>query len=292
MRKSWRFIVGQDDAGLRLDVMIPAHTGLSRRDAREALKLGGIQVNRRRVRVAGRTPPPGSEIRVAVDDSLGEPPDFSPVVLFEDDWLLALYKPPGITTQGTLVSDRHDFFALARRHFSEGRLYLVHRLDRGTSGAMLMAKTQEAAGELGNAFRGHGVKKTYLAALGSPLEPCTLDLPIGRVPNYSPARYGCTGDLADLRPAATALYRLDEAAAAVAAGAGPADANWMLAEPLTGRTHQIRVHLAHLGSPVVGDIFYGGPPSDRMWLHAWKLELEHPMTGEALAIQADSLGGA
>jgi 23S rRNA pseudouridine1911/1915/1917 synthase len=284
-RKSWRFTVEPTEAGQRLDVIIPARTGLSRRSVREVLKIGGVQVNHRRVRVAGRTPPPGAEIRIAIDESLGEVPDFEPEILYEDDWLLALYKPPGLPTQGTEASDRHDFMAAARRHFPEQVLYLVHRLDAGTSGAILLAKTPKAAGEIGKMFREHSVKKTYLAAVQAPLAPCTAEAPIGRVPNSRPARFACTGRLTDLKPAATAFYPLDLAAHPMEDG--PRNANWTVAEPLTGRTHQIRVHLTHLGSPVLGDTFYGGPPSDRLWLHAWKLELAHPMSGNALLVQAD-----
>jgi len=284
VRRSWRFTVEPSEAGLRLDAIIPARTGLGRRSVREALKIGGVQVDRRRVRVAGRTPPPGAEIRIAVDESLGDPPDFVPETLFEDDWLLVLNKPPGIPAQGTEASDRHDFMAVARRRFPGG-LFLVHRLDTGTSGTILLAKTSRAAGEMGKLFKEHGVKKTYLAAAEAPAGPCTLEMPIGRVPNSSPARFGCTGDLTDVRPAATAFYPLDPAARPT--GVGPPNAVWTVAEPLTGRTHQIRVHLAHLGSPVYGDTFYGGPPSGRLWLHAWKLELRHPITGGALLVQAE-----
>jgi len=285
MRKSWRFTVEPSEAGERLDVIIPAKTGLSRRAVREALKIGGVQVNQRRVRVAGRTPQPGSEIRIAIDESLGDVPNFSLDVLFEDDWLLVLNKPPNIPTQGTEASDRHDFMAVARRHFQGQVLYLVHRLDTGTSGAILLAKTPKAAAEMGKMFKEHSVKKTYLAAAETQAGPCRLEMPIGRVPNSRPARFACTGDLIDVRPAATAFGPLDPAM--LPAVTSPPNAKWTVAEPLTGRTHQIRVHLAHLGCPVLGDTFYGGPPSDRLWLHAWKLELRHPITGEAIAVQAN-----
>jgi 23S rRNA pseudouridine1911/1915/1917 synthase len=150
---------------------------------------------------------------------------------------------------------------------------------------MLLAKTAKAAGEMGRLFREQSVKKTYLAATKAPVGPCRLEAPIGRVPNTSPARYGCAGDLIGPKPAATAFRPLDPAAGPVEIG--PPGANWTVAEPLTGRTHQVRVHLAHLGAPVYGDTFYGGPPSDRLWLHAWKLELGHPMGGAAILIQAD-----
>jgi RluA family pseudouridine synthase len=280
-RQSWRFIAEHSDAGLRLDQIVPAKTNLSRRKVREILKLGGVQVNGRRVRVAGRVPPAGAEIRVALDESLGQAPCFEPKILYEDDWILALNKPSGIPTQGTLASDRHDFFAVARGYFAEQKLFLVHRLDTGTSGILLLAKTSEMAAKIGKLFQERGVKKTYLAATAEHMEACSLDMPIGRVPGARPARYGCTGSLVDVKPAATRFYSFDSTAVNLPA------CNWVVAEPLTGRTHQIRVHLAHLGNPVIGDVLYGGPPSGRLWLHAWKLELLHPETKEIIEIKAD-----
>jgi RluA family pseudouridine synthase len=280
-RQTWRFTVESSEAGLRLDQIVSDRTHLSRRKAREILKLGGVQVNRRRVRVAGRVPPVGAEIWVALDESLGDEPNFEPEILFEDEWILAVNKPTGIPTQGTQASDRHDFFAVARRHFVGQELHLTHRLDTGTSGVLLLAKSAAAAAEIGNMFREREIKKTYFAAIPGLLEPCTLDLPIGRVPNTRPTRFGCTGNLIDAKPAATLFYPADLAEIDLPA------ANWIAAEPLTGRTHQVRVHLAHLGNPVIGDTLYGGQPSNRLWLHAWKLELPHPKSKEALVICAD-----
>jgi len=281
----WRFIVDQSEAGQRLDQIIPARTGVSRRKAREILMLGGVQVNGRRVRVAGRIPRLGAEIRVSLDESLGEEPDFAPQILFEDDWILALYKPSGIPTQGTRASDRHDFFALARRHFVNQKLYLVHRLDTGASGVILFAKSSRLAGDLGRLFHDRQVKKVYLAAIPGQMETCAIETPIGRIPNTSPARFGCAGNLIDAKLAATNFYPVDLSIDSVKTNLPCA--TWVGAEPLTGRTHQIRVHLAHLGNPILGDALYGGLPSSRLWLHSWKLELPHPVTGEVVGIQAE-----
>jgi 23S rRNA pseudouridine1911/1915/1917 synthase len=284
MLQSWLFSVEASEAGQRLDQIVSARTGMSRRMAREVIKLGGVQVNSRRVKVAGRTPSIGAKIRVGLDESLGEVPSFAPEVLFEDGWILALNKPSGIPTQGTQASDRHDFLAVARRHFANQELYLVHRLDTGTSGVLLLAKTSRMAAEMGKLLRERAVKKTYLASIQEYLEPCTLEMPIGRVPNSCPARYGCSGDLVESKPAATVFYPVEPPS--VPAEIGLPASNWIAAEPLTGRTHQIRVHLAHLGRPVLGDTLYGGPPSSRMWLHAWKLELPHPAKRDRIEIQA------
>ena len=294
-RHSWHFAVEPGEAGQRLDTIVSNRTGLSRRKAREVLKLGGVQVNGKRVHVAGRPQHPDADIRVTVDDSLGEEPNFVPVPLYEDEWLLALNKPPGLPAQGTLASDKHDFMAVAKKHYPNCELFLTHRLDTGTSGVMLLAKGSRLAGEVGKLFASHQVKKTYLAAVLGQLEPCRLDQPIGRIPGSSPARYGCTGNLVGPKDAVTAFSKAGPEAIAVGLSLGfefgieaaPEGANWVLAEPITGRTHQIRAHLAHLGCPVIGDVLYGGPPSSRMWLHAWKLELPHPVTKEIISIQAN-----
>ncbi len=113
--KSWKFIVDPAEGGMRLDQIVAIRTGLSRRKAREVLKLGGVQVHRKRVKVAGRMVPAGAEVVVAVDDALGAPPDVPIRVLFEDDFLLVVDKPAGMASQGTQASDLHDLTALLQR---------------------------------------------------------------------------------------------------------------------------------------------------------------------------------
>jgi RluA family pseudouridine synthase len=286
-KQSWRFSVETPDANQRLDQLISARTQLSRRRVREILKLGGVQVNQRRVRVAGRIIHPGAEIRVAIDESLGEIPNFKPEILFEDEWILALNKPSGIPAMATQASDKHDFFAVACRSFVDTELFLTHRLDSGTSGVMLFAKSAKLAGDIGKLFQKHEIKKTYLAAIPEYLGPCTLEIPIGRVPNAHPARFGCSGKLIDPKAAVTGFYPICSTEITMPMVNSQADTIWNIAEPLTGRTHQIRVHLAHLGKPVIGDVLYGGLPSGRLWLHAWKLEVPHPAKKERLIIQAN-----
>jgi len=274
----WKFHVEPTEETLRLDQLISVRTGLSRRKARAVLQMGGVQVARKRVRVAGRTLAAGSEVLVAHDDSLGIPPDFQVPVLFEDDWLLVVDKPAGMASQGTQASDQHDLTALLQRQRPNQVLALQHRLDQGTSGILVIAK--QASAHLGSQFQARTIGKTYLARVARPLDPVVVDLPIGRLRGSQPARYGCTGDLEDPRPARTEFRPAGPEASAFVPGC------WVVAEPRTGRTHQIRVHLAHLGDPVLGDVFYQGEASDQLWLHAWKLELEHPVTGVRLALTA------
>ena len=275
----WKFNVEPAEESLRLDQLISLRTGLSRRKARAVLQMGGVQVARKRVRVASRTLAAGSEVLVAHDDALGMPADVQVPVLFEDDWLLVVDKPAGMASQGTQASDRHDLTALLQRQRPGQVLALQHRLDQGTSGILVIAK--HAAAHLGSQFQARTLTKTYLARVSRPLEPVAVELPIGRIRGSQPARYGCTGDLEDPRPARTEFRP-----AVPGETEGLLPGIWVVAEPHTGRTHQIRVHLAHLGNPVLGDTYYQGGPSDQLWLHAWKLELEHPVTGARLALTA------
>ena len=279
--RKWNFTVGTEEAGLRLDQLIAQRTGISRRQAREALRLGGVQAANQRLKVAGRTLAPGTLIRVALDDELGEPPRMGIPIIYEDPWLLAVNKPAGLPTQGTWASDRHDLLALLRSQRPDLQLFLHHRLDQGTSGVILFSIAKDANAGLTRAFEGREAEKLYLARLSAPLEPCVLDQSIGRLRLGAPGRFGCAGDLIEPRPASTS-FRL----AAPEETAGLVPGHWVLARPHTGRTHQIRVHLAHLGRPILGDALYGGEPAEGLWLHAWKLRLPHPVTRAPLELVA------
>ncbi len=279
--RKWTFTMAAEDAELRLDQIIAKRTELSRRSAREALKLGGVQVDRKRVKVAGKLVKPGTEIRVAFDPDLPPVPTITIPVVFEDTWLLAVDKPAGIATQGTWATDRHDLLALLKTQRPDLKLFLHHRLDQGTSGLLVLAKEAKANKGLASAFAGRDLEKLYLVRISAPLEACTVEAPIGRLRGADPGRFGCTGDLIDPRSA-----RTDFRPATAEETAGLVPGHWIVARIHTGRTHQIRVHLVHLGHAVLGDALYGGAPSDRLWLHAWRLGLKHPVTGEALNLEA------
>jgi len=199
--QSWKFTVDPAEEGMRLDQLISARTGLSRRKAREVLALGGVQAHHKRIKVAGKLLKPGTEVAVALDDSLGLPPDLEVPVLFEDEFLLVVDKPAGLASQGTQASDRHDLTALLERQRPGQFLALQHRLDQGTSGLLVIAKDPGA--HLGTQFQARTIEKTYLARVSRHLEPVTVDLAIGRLRNAKPARFGCTGDLMDPRPSVT-----------------------------------------------------------------------------------------
>jgi 23S rRNA pseudouridine1911/1915/1917 synthase len=225
-----------------------------------------------------------------------EPPLPQPItldVVYEDADLLVIAKPAGMVVhpaaghqQGTLVN------ALLARYPSlsvgdEGRPGIVHRLDRDTSGLMLVARTQPALEHLREQFRTRRVKKTYLALVhGTPPAPeGVIEAPIARDPRARKRMGVLTGG----RPARTGYRLITEM-----------DGHSLLAvSPETGRTHQIRVHLAWLGVPVVGDRVYGRRrervESPRQFLHAWRLSFDHPSGTGRINLESplpDDLRGA
>lgn len=207
-------------------------------------------------------------------------------VLFRDQALLAVQKPPGrIVIPGRGAPEPTLLDEAQAEH---GKLWVVHRLDRGTSGVLLFARTAAAHRGVNLAFDGQEVHKRYLALVRGPLpEALRVDAPLapGRKGRMRVAPPGDTR----ARPAATRLRVLERFARAEVSAL-------VQAEPETGRTHQIRVHLAHAGAPLAVDPDYGPRPPlrdaggavllERTPLHAATLSLRHPDTGAGLAIEA------
>ncbi len=276
-------VVPQVDKGERIDRFIAARGGISRGLARRTLDAGGVFLDGHRCKVAGRTLHPGQQVVVNLEEggrAAAGPSALDPSrVLHADADLVFIDKPAGVPAQPTLTSDRGALPELVGALLG-APVTLVHRLDRETSGVTVLARTSRAAAVLAEAFRTGGPEKTYLALTARPPEPRegTIALALGK----DPARPGLrrvdpTGD-----PAVTRYGTLR---------AGPAAA-LVEARPETGRTHQIRVHLAAVGAPLLGDARYGGPrrvgevPVPRVMLHAARLALRHPISGEALAVEA------
>ena len=261
-----RFEVPAEDAGLRLDQVVPRHVaGLSRRKARAVIDLGGVFVDRTRVKVAGRPVRAGQLIEVHVGGAIerSEPPP-APELVFVDDHIIVADKPAGLVTAPTPESDRGDLLdQLAARH---GEVYLVHRLDLPTSGLLVFARTREANKRLGDAFARHDVDREYRAVAVGEVAPQTVDRPIQG------------------KRAVTTLAVVERLAGATL----------VAARLETGRTHQIRIHLAGLGHPVAGDRQHGGdaartftPRPPCLALHAAVLGFTHPATGERVRFERD-----
>ncbi len=259
-----RETVKQEQGGRRLDDSVSLlFEGISKSEARRIIDRGGCAVNSAMVRVASRTVKPGDVIEVGVM----EPGRFrelelpAEALLYEDADLIAVNKPAGVNTQRTpyQLKGTLEFWVAERfrRHGGSEPARVIHRLDRGTSGVMLFPKHKRAAAWLSARFHDGEVEKRYLALVqGSPRqEAWVVDGPIAKVGS---ARYGV---MAGGRSARTE-FRL------ISSGGGY---SLVEARPLTGRTHQIRVHLEACGLPIVGDATYGGEPAGRMMLHCWSL---------------------
>jgi 23S rRNA pseudouridine1911/1915/1917 synthase len=205
---------------------------------------------------------------------LADKPDFSDrtlPVLYEDDDVMVINKPAGVLTHSKgVVSEEFTVADFVRPHTTDSldtnRPGIVHRLDRGTSGIIIAAKNPEAKGWLQKQFSERKVKKTYIALVEGHLKQSAarLDLPIERNPSKPQTfRVGASG-----KPAET-IYSTNQVFN---------DYSLLRLNPLTGRTHQLRVHMQYLGHPIVGDYLYGAKDSKlgRIFLHAAELELTLP----------------
>jgi 23S rRNA pseudouridine955/2504/2580 synthase len=195
---------------------------------------------------------------------------FDDMFLAEGRGWLALNKPSGLAVQGgTSISSHVDGMLQALATKTNGRLRLVHRIDKDTSGVLLLAKTLDAARVLTEAFQRHRIEKTYLAVvMGMPPEAGKIRAPLQKLAGKLGEKMVVDGSGQD---ALTFYRRIDHAGRKL---------SLMALRPMTGRTHQLRVHMEHIGHPICGDGKYDGdvvPPGDmvarRLHLHAWQVKL-------------------
>ena len=287
MSATWR--VEAEASGARLDRALSERLGLPRNQIERWIDAGRVRVNGRAVakrgaklaagaEVSWEPPPPAEEILVPEAGELR--------LLHEDESLLVVDKPAGLVVHpgagrsgGTLVHRLLDRFPELGGVGGPGRPGIVHRLDRGTSGLLLVARTRAAYAALTRAFAAREVDKRYLAIVhGAPRGATgTFEQPIGRHPTERKRM----AVVARGRPARTG-WRLLASARSM---------SLLELQLFTGRTHQIRVHLKHANLPLAGDPVYG-PKSKtpsalaRPALHAWKLGLRHPTNGAPLRFES------
>jgi 23S rRNA pseudouridine955/2504/2580 synthase len=280
--------VTEDDAGQRIDNYLVARLkGVPKSRIYRILRSGEVRINSKRVGpeqkvIAGdriRVPP----VRVAERPEEAPAPHFKLPILFEDEALVAIDKPAGLAVHGG-SGIAHGVIESLRSIRREARfLELVHRLDRETSGVLLVAKKRSALTALHEMMRTRAIDKRYLAGVAGRFrnQVQRVRLSLAKRVNDAGEKHVRVSD--DGQEAET-VFRLVERGG---------DMSLLEAELLTGRTHQIRVHLAHLGHPVLGDDKYGDFELNkalrkeglkRMFLHAAKLSFAHPLTGKALEL--------
>ncbi len=277
----------------RLDAWLAAaHPAVSRSRWKQLIEAGRVTLNGTPALKPNTPLAPGDTLRCTLPEPepVGlVPADIPLAILFEDADLLALNKPPGLVVHpapghaaDTLVNALLHHCTDLAGIGGELRPGIVHRLDKDTSGVLVVAKNEKTHAALVAQFASHAIRKEYLALVwGTPKKPAgTLDLPVGRHPVHRQKMA-----VTEKGRAAVTHYEI--------LAAGPL-ASLLRVRIETGRTHQIRVHLAHLGHPVVGDATYGRarhglPPElniSRQMLHAHVLEIVHPRTGRPRAFTA------
>jgi len=309
--------VGPDEAEQRLDRWFRRQFPQVTQGRLEKLcRKGEVRVDGGRVKASTRVGP-GQVVRVpplpeARDDMAARPQPAGPstaearaladAVVFSDDHLIVLNKPPGLAVQGGTGQHRHLVAMLAALRFGrDDDPRLVHRLDKDTSGLLVLARTGAAAVALARSFRSRAVEKIYFAAVAGRVEPARGTIRYGLVK----AATGGDGEKMRLvhpdqikategAKHATTDYRVIEQAGGRAA--------WVALHPVTGRTHQLRAHMAALGCPIAGDGKYGGRGQEnagsgwgaglggalsrKLHLHAARLSLPHPVTGQPMSLAA------
>jgi len=284
--------VAMQDGSLRLDRWFKRHyPGLGHGRLEKLLRTGRIRVDGKRARAGDRIEP-GQTIHLPVSNDLAPPERAAPMpvppadqamlhgaILHRDTAVIILNKPPGLAVQGGTATERHvDGVLDGLRFGNDERPRLVHRLDKDTSGVLVIARTAAAAAFLTRAFRERTTRKIYWAlVVGVPkLRQGRIDLALAKTPGRGGERV--RPDAEDGQRAVTYYRVIDNAGS---------QASWLALLPVTGRTHQLRAHCAAIGTPILGDGKYGAaavhlaglPGSRRLHLHARSLSIPHPLGG-------------
>lgn len=250
----------------RIDqMMVEIYKSYNRSTLQKFIKAGFVKVNGEVVLKPNQKFPEGVKIELLVPDDLKNS-DVKPEILYEDDDVIVVNKPAG------LLSEAKGEYCPERTLADFG--LICHRLDRDTSGVMILAKSEEVQKFLKRQFQDRKVHKTYYAVVPGVLKysEARLDLPLIR----------------DLKRPTTFRVDANGKAAETYYSVVESNGDYSLVElkPTTGRTHQLRVHMKYLGHPILGDKVYGGPEAERLFLHAKELEITLP-GGKRMTFTAD-----
>ena len=287
-RISWT--LDAEDAGSRLDVFLAAHTDLTRSRLSALIRQGCLLVNGQPETKAGFRLLPGMALALTVPEAAPahlEAQDIDIRILYQDADVAVVYKPSGMVVHpaagnpdGTLANALLKHLDHLSGIGGEIRPGIVHRIDKDTSGLLLVAKNDFSHVSLSEQIKAHAVHRAYKAIVqgGFRADEGVVNGPIGRHPS-------------------------DRKRMAIVPGGRDAETHWRVLEPLrgasllecrltTGRTHQIRVHMASIGHPVLGDPVYGPrkmpyPVTGGQLLHAYRVGFRHPRTGEELLFEAE-----
>jgi len=287
------FTVSDDDDGIRLDRWFKRHmpevsfnlvsrwarTGQLRLAGKRAVPGDRVEAGQE-IRVPPIEPAPQRQSRQPAREPLtpDEEQFVRDMVIYEDTTALVFNKPPGLATQGGTKTHQHLDRLLDGLAGDGGRPKLVHRLDKDTSGALLVARSARAAGHFAKAFSGRTARKIYWAIIvGVPdMAEGAIDAPLAKQPGTGGEKMHIDEDHG--LPAKTRWRVIDRAGNRAA---------WVELQPLTGRTHQLRAHMAAIGHPIVGDAKYGGAEafltggiSRKLHLHARRLRIDAPDRGK------------
>lgn len=286
------FKAAAGDEGKRLDVFLSENLDLTRSRIVKIIDGAGVTVNGiaagkslvlNKSDVVEMVIPPDKPAKAIAENI---PLD----VIFEDEYMLVINKPPGMVVHpaagvvsGTLVNALMAHTKGLSSIGGEERPGIVHRLDRDTSGLIIVAKTDAAHQGLSDALKNRQIKKTYIALIigGLKEEEGVVAVPVGR---HTRDRKKMAASGIQGREAVTAWRVLERYRGFTL----------IEARPMTGRTHQIRVHMAYTGHPIAGDKVYGGATQasadlglKRQFLHAARLDFKHPVTGQEISLTAD-----
>lgn len=310
--------VGEDEGDQRLDRWFRRRfPQISQIQIEKMCRKGEIRVDSGRVKPATRLSV-GQAVRVPpLPDTRGPAVDrTAPVtradaqmmreaVIWQDDHIIALNKPPGLPTQGGSKQTRHvDGLSVALQGDAEDKPRLVHRLDKDTSGVLLLARTRMAAKGLTDALRHRGTRKIYWAAIAGVPHPRMGTIKFGLIKAPGHGARGEAEKMLCIHPSEVDKTEGAKRATtdyAVLSALGGRTA-WVALVPVTGRTHQLRAHMAEIGHPIVGDGKYGGSGQENLgegWgaqlggdisrklhLHARSLTFQHPVTGAMMTVTA------
>lgn len=279
------FVVGKMEEDIRIDKLISIwFPDVSRSKWQDLIKSGNITVDGSKTKSSYRVSA-GEKIEIDIPEDFDSkrlvPQDIPLDVVYEDSYLIGINKPSSLVVhpgpgheKGTLANGLIYRYEKLPDLPDPERPGIVHRLDKGTSGIIVVARTDEIYLELKDQFKNREVEKEYLAIVDGHFDEKEglIDAPVGRSARDKTKMKVKMGG----KESRTQFSVIEEFE----------NSTLLRIKPVTGRTHQIRVHMDYINHRILGDSYYGGPPAERLMLHARRLTIRHPVEGKELMLEA------